>query len=55
MKSLFFVHGFVPHDNHNRYISIKGSVSENQYIIITYEDNGLGMNLSELENLSIEE
>ena len=47
----YFVHGFNPHDNQNRYISIKGSGFENQYIVITYEDNGLGMSPEELEIL----
>ncbi len=47
----YFVHGFNPQDSQNGYISIKGSVVENQYIVITYEDNGSGMSAEELETL----
>lgn len=47
----YFVHGFNPQDSQNGYISIKGSIVENQYIVITYEDNGFGMSAEELETL----
>jgi len=47
----YFIHGIDYHDSSRRYISIKGSLLDNQYIVITYEDNGLGMSHDELEKL----
>ena len=47
----YFVHGFDHCESSTHHISIKGSIHENRYIVITYEDNGLGMTLDELKAL----
>lgn len=47
----YFIHGFDRCESSRHYISIKGSIIENRYVVITYEDNGLGMSPDQLDRL----
>lgn len=47
----YFVHGFNDQVNTNHFISIKGTMHKNQYILITYADNGPGMSPDKLDTL----
>jgi len=48
----YFVHGFDSHDTSTPSIKIHCTILEDQYILITYEDNGSGMSPEELTILN---
>lgn len=48
----YFVHGFETSTEQNNYIRIVGKSLDENFMILTVEDNGCGMNDEELENLN---